>query len=287
MKTINFKEQYRQISNLVNGDIEKINEKIFALIDVEEPLKSALKDFLSAPSKKIRPTLGLLFLKCQNIAVEEKHHVFLSAIELIHNASLVHDDVIDEDKARRNQQSLNDKLGNKLAVILGDLLLSKAMQQICELGSGKIIRVLSDTLEQMCLGEINQQQTKFKIPTLEEYLKKSEQKTASLFDTTIRGCQILSEKTESDLGKHFGLAFQIKNDLTNVVSSENSDINQGIYTAPVILSKNPNDLSTGVEETKKLINTHINKALETIECLEDNEYKRAIIELLGLYKHEY
>jgi len=293
---MSFNEQYQKILNIVKDDIEQINKRLILHIDINEPIKTNLLNFLTAPSKRIRSLLAILYLKANNISIKEKHYDFLTAIELIHNASLIHDDIIDESSTRRLQKTLNTELGNKLAVISGDYLLSLAMAEIGKLNSFELIEILSKTLENMCKGEVFQQINKFKIPSLEEYLLKSEQKTASLFQSTLTGSILINDcntiKNTSEFGLNFGLAFQIRDDLKNVISycetkSINSDISDGIYNAPVIFAGNIYDLKAGIEKTYGLLNNYIDKSLELIkDSLEENQYTRTIMELLELIRDE-
>jgi len=293
---MSFNEQYQKILNIVKDDIEQINKRLILHIDINEPIKTNLLNFLTAPSKRIRSLLAILYLKANNISIKEKHYDFLTAIELIHNASLIHDDIIDESSTRRLQKTLNTELGNKLAVISGDYLLSLAMAEIGKLNSFELIEILSKTLENMCKGEVFQQINKFKIPSLEEYLLKSEQKTASLFQSTLTGSILINDcntiKNTSEFGLNFGLAFQIRDDLKNVISycetkSIHSDISDGIYNAPVIFAGNIYDLKAGIEKTYGLLNNYIDKSLELIkDSLEENQYTRTIMELLELIRDE-
>ena len=293
---MSFNEQYQKILNIVKDDIEQINKRLILHIDINEPIKTNLLNFLTAPSKRIRSLLAILYLKANNISIKEKHYDFLTAIELIHNASLIHDDIIDESSTRRLQKTLNTELGNKLAVISGDYLLSLAMAEIGKLNSFELIEILSKTLENMCKGEVFQQINKFKIPSLEEYLLKSEQKTASLFQSTLTGSILINDcntiKNTSEFGLNFGLAFQIRDDLKNVISycetrSIQSDISDGIYNAPVIFAGNIYDLKAGIEKTYGLLNNYIDKSLELIkDSLEENQYTRTIMELLELIRDE-
>ncbi|MDR1167429.1 MAG: polyprenyl synthetase family protein [Heliobacteriaceae bacterium] len=263
MKTPGFCENYTEISNLVSDDISKINEELTAAVSINEQAEK----FISAPSKRIRPLLAVLFMRAQGREIRKEHYTFLSAIELIHNASLIHDDIIDGDETRRSQKTLNSELGNKLALITGDYLLSLAITKIGSLNNNQIINMLSKTMENMCLGEFSQYSKKFRPLTLEEYLLKTEQKTAGLFQAAIQGCEILSASEFSGFkASDFGIAFQIRNDLSGM----QADRDRGIYNTPA---------------TRALLNEYIDKVLESINFLEDNEYKRAIEALSELLKY--
>ena len=170
--------------------------------------------------------------------------------------------------------------------------------------------MMSDTLEIMSKGEVSQHFGKFSIPTIEEYIQKSEQKTAKLFETALCGSLIIathnpprplwekenllneynefSKLGEGSEGKEFagnvGIAFQIRDDLINCKTTQ-TDINDGIYTAPVIFAGGTDNLEYGIEKTQILLNNYIDKALNELENIEDNKYKTALQELLGLLKN--
>ena len=213
---------------------------------------------------------------------------------MIHNASLIHDDIIDNSDFRRGIKSLSSEFGNKLGVICGDYLLSLAMEEILNLDCNYITKNIVKTLKQMCLGEINQNFDRFKIGTIEEYIEKIKQKTAYLFETALECCAFISNKDYNIekikyFGQNFGIAFQIKDDLLNILKNEDlkpvqSDIAQGIYTAPVIFAGNIENLEIGVEKTKDLLNNYIKNLLYQLKDIDNNIYKKALEELVELLK---
>jgi geranylgeranyl pyrophosphate synthase len=285
--------KYQNILNIVKEEIEQVLEKMREDIQPQEPLKSKVFSFLNAPSKHIRPLVAILYLKSIGQEINQNQILYQSAVELVHNASLIHDDVIDESLKRRGNTTLNVDFGNKLAVICGDYLLSVALNKVLKIGDIRLVEMFSDTLNVMSNGEISQQFNKFKIPTLEDYIKKSEQKTAKLFETAVLGGLMisnfkntnLSQQNALEFARSFGIAFQIRDDLINCETT-NTDIKDGIYTAPVIFSGGTNITKNGIEKTQSLLNNYINVALDNIANIEDNKYKQALVELLGLMKHE-
>lgn len=281
-----FQQKYLSILNIVKEEIEQVLEQMTDGVEVQEPLKSKLFNLLNAPSKHIRPLVAFLYLKAAGANVDEKQVLYQSAIELVHNASLIHDDIIDESKGRRGQKTLNSDFGNKLAVISGDYLLSVALNKVIKIGQVNLIQMFSDTLAVMSEGEIFQQFNKFKIPTIEEYIKKSEQKTAKLFETALCGSLLIAKSEQSGLefARNFGIAFQIRDDLINCQTT-NSDIKDGVYTAPVIFSGGTQITDSAIEKTKSLLNNYINSAVECIADIPANEYKLALIELLELMRY--
>lgn len=284
---MSFQEKYYKILDTVKNEIDEISANITSDINIQEPLKTKLSNILNAPSKHIRPLISFLYLKALGLNIDEKQIIFQTAIELVHNASLIHDDVIDDSELRRNTNTINKDFDNKMAVISGDYILSIALDKIAKLNSIKIIEMFVETLSFMTKGEISQQFSKFKIPTIDDYIKKTEQKTAKLFETALCGSLILanSEKNPCEFAKNFGIAFQIRDDIINIKTTK-TDIKDGIYTAPIIYAGNIENYKNGIEKSRVLLNNYIDNAHKNIEYIENNKYKIAIIELLGLLKNE-
>lgn len=278
-------KKYQQISNIFKPELEQVLARMTDGVVVQEPLKSKLFELLNAPSKHIRPLVSFLYLKALGEKIDDAQVLYQSAIELVHNASLIHDDVIDDSKVRRSLPTLNSQFGNKLAVMTGDYLLSRAMQKVLDIGNLELVKLFSDTLEVMSSGEISQHFGKFQIPTIEEYIKKSEQKTAKLFETAICGSLLVAKSNNDglDFAKNFGIAFQIRDDLINCKTT-NTDISDGIYTAPVIFSGDTKVTSDAIEKTKSLLNNYIDEALKCLSKIDENEYKLALVELLELMR---
>ncbi len=292
-----FEQKYKKIKQLATEELQMIEENILSSIQIREPLNTQLSGFLSAPSKRVRPLLGILYTKASGYKISKKHIELLSAIEIVHNASLIHDDIIDNSDYRRGEKTISVQFGNKLGVITGDYLLALAMKKIATLNSTKIIDKFAQTLEQMCIGEINQNFDRFKIGTIKEYIEKSKNKTAYLFECTLTCCALLCEKPENtdivtDFGINTGIAFQIRDDLQNVIARDNdlkptkNDITEGIYTAPVIYSNDTVNYKSGIEKTKILLNNYIEKAASSLNKLPKNEYTAALQDFLELLNND-
>ena len=283
---MSFQNKYLEITSIIQKDINNVKNNLIADIDIQEPLKSKLLNILNAPSKHIRAAITFLYLKALGKEINKNQILLQIAVELVHNASLIHDDVIDECSTRREQKTLNNEFENKLAVISGDYLISIALKKICSLNSIKLIELFAQTLDKMCQGEINQHFTRFQIPTLDEYIKKSEQKTAALFETALNGALLLTgEDNHSEFAKNFGIAFQIRDDLINIKTTK-SDIKDGVYTAPIIFSGDCNIPDKGIEKTVLLLNNFVNKAIKNLENLENNIYTKKLRELTELLTNE-
>lgn len=293
---MNFNKQYNKIKNLASQELSLIEDKMASSIQVAEPLKSHIIQFLKAPSKRIRPLLPILYTKATGKDLTDKQLELLTIVELVHNASLIHDDIIDESELRRGQKTTCEEFDNKLAVIAGDYILSVAMEKIAKINSNEILQRFTYTLNRMCIGEINQNFNRFQIGTIDEYIEKSKNKTAYLFETALVCCAILSkEKLNLDeiskLGINIGIAFQIRDDITNLTKTDsskpaNNDIAEGIYNAPVIYAQSPENYISGIEKTKTLLNNYIQEAIEQIKNLPENQYKTALKEFLELLNNE-
>lgn len=304
---MDFDKEYTSIKNIVHEDLNFLEQGIKNLFATKTPLDKDLSNFLTAPAKRLRPLLGILFLRCLFNEINSKQHDILLAVELIHNATLIHDDVIDKAEKRRSRETLNVKFDNNLAVVAGDFLLSIAMEKVINAGSVDVIKICTSALKSTCLGEINQYFNKFKITSIDEYIEKSRDKTARLFEIGVLSGLLLNEKSIDDnlkkiavdFSQNFGIAFQIRDDLINIINSDctSLDVNGGIYTAPVIFAyqddenilKKENILKAikatkGIEKTKELMDNYFENSLLAIKNLENNIYKEAILNLVKLLK---
>lgn len=308
-----FESEYKNIKNTVKEDFILLEKQINELFVDDNPLNSQLISFLTAPSKRIRPLLGFLFLRCVFENIDESQRNALLAIELIHNATLIHDDVIDNASKRRNQETINARFDNSLAVVAGDFLLSLALEKTISTKSIEVLELFTCALKAACVGETNQYFNKFKITSIEDYIEKSKDKTALLFQTGILAGILLAEnktdkkdfedlkKTAAKFSEAFGIAFQIRDDLINITSTSDlkpcqNDFESGIYTAPVIFAAQENaaileknDFSKlketkAIEKTKDLMDTYFNKSATAIKDLKNCKYKVAILKLIDLLK---
>ena len=264
-----------------------------------------IKNFIFAKSKKLRPKLILLFAKAINDNITEEIYNLAICTELLHNSTLVHDDIVDNAQKRRGNLSLNQKLGNNLSVLAGDYLLSLSMIFLAKCKNIECLDIFANSLKKMCEGEINQHFTLGKIPKLDEYIEKSQNKTAELFKASLISTNLLlgkKTKTAENFATNFGIAFQIRDDLLNILETDISkpalsDIHNKIFTAPVIfLEKNIENLSTEEiikelktekikQKTIELIKKYATLAIASLDDIKDNQYKEELITLSkNLYK---
>ncbi|MBQ8168145.1 heptaprenyl diphosphate synthase component 1, partial [bacterium] len=200
-------KKYQQIAEVVKADLERVNDHLALEMDLKPQLADELKVFLKAPSKRIRSLVTILYLRAAKMYLLPSHYELLAVVELVHNASLVHDDVVDEGKLRRNRQTLNDKFDNQLAVISGDYLLGIALEKLVKIKSLPVIDIFAKTIQNMCKGEVNQYFNKFQKTDLDSYIEKSVQKTALLFESALKSAVYLAEEEYDEKASEFALNF--------------------------------------------------------------------------------
>ena len=272
---------------LIQNELDNVRTRIKNFNCETEQLKTVLSDFLSQDSKFIRTMTSVLFTKACGEELTEEHYNILTATELIHNASLIHDDAIDNGSIRRGVSSLNRQYGNKFSIIAGDYLMTLAVSELLKLNNNDVLNIYFDTLSKMCEGESIQYFQKSKVPTLDEYLKKTRYQTAELFKAcfvTMQMYTMFPKISEArDFAINYGTAFQIKNDLEDykLGTDNSSDIKEGIYTAPVILSNSFKDSDLAIEKTLDLIDNYCRRARLSIMSVGNNEYSDYLTELVN------
>lgn len=293
--------KYENIISIIRNELTSVDENISECLNSGfDFLPVALENFLLKKSKKIRSAFAILFIKAKYGKISSKQIKVLSLAELIHNASLIHDDIIDEAEIRRNELTINSIFGNASAVIMGDYVLSITLKELLNFKCSKLNNLFINSMYELCKGELEQNTMKNKIPTIDEYIIKSRRKTAELFKTALIGALISENQNDilkiaEEFANNFGIMFQIKNDLTNFLQDKitvKSDIDNGIYTAPVIylnentvspktksIKKNDPRFLHAVKKTNDLINLYGRKTLDLISYFPDNNYKNALINL--------
>lgn len=220
------------------------------LIDDNPFIGELLAQIFKAGGKRIRVGLTLLSSKATVREAElERLHIVLSVLtELIHTASLVHDDVIDRASLRRGQETINRKWNDKLAVLVGDLLFAQASICLARLMNPVIVGIYGQVLGDLCAGEIRQMKAQYSCAVdWDAYILKSICKTASLFSAGCHSGPILNGCSDSvvgalkDYGTNLGICFQVMDDLLDVIGTSSSlgkpaggDLGQGVITAPAM-----------------------------------------------------
>ena len=243
---------------------EKIKTKLSSKVELVEEMT---KYHLTTGGKKIRALLTLGSAKLCGYSKGGRDINLAACIELIHAATLMHDDVIDNSEIRRGKKTLNNVWGNKSSILVGDYLLSRCFEMMVEDGNEEVLKLLSSTSAEISQGEVLQLQHDGEIDMLEEtYLKIISAKTASLFSAATRVGSILTNK-ENKLkealefyGKNLGLTFQIADDTLDYNSDLNifgkktgNDFYEGKITLPIILlyQKVKKNEKTEIEEIFK------------------------------------
>lgn len=212
-----------------------------------------LRFLLERKGKLMRPILVLLVAKCYS-HVNDAVYNLASAVELLHQGSLIHDDVVDESDKRRGKKSANAVFDNKMAVLLGDYIVSMALQQITSTSNIRCVDTLSKLIGTLSEGEITQLNALDSTTLSEElYFDIISKKTAILFSSCTSLSAILSGASESEIEafRHFGhvagLCFQIMDDILDYHESSETgkpsgnDLKEGKFTLPAIYSLNHSD----------------------------------------------
>ena len=270
----------------IGTELEEVRTRIQDLLQTTEaPIRDPLAHLMNRSGKMIRPALVLLAGKACNRF--QKEHIELAAIvELIHTATLLHDDVIDQASVRRNRPCTNTLWGNTAAVLLGDFLLSRAFALGLRLNQPKIYGSLIKTAEEICQGELlqNLQRGNWEL-TEEEYLQIIDGKTATLFACSAALGARAAKAGEQTIGlldrygRLLGRAFQIRDDILDLLGSEAScgktvgtDLAECKLTLPLIVwlrtlpadqrAKEIRHLSESTERPRILRDIQISGAVE-------------------------
>ena len=230
-------------------DLETVEGRIKAVSRVENPNLSQLLEYsLRSDGKKIRPVLTLLSGKFYNYNLDQLVSM-AAAVELMHTATLVHDDAIDKSPIRRGRSTVYEVWGEEKAVLLGDYLFAEAGALTASTNNMRAIKLFAATLKTISSGEINQAFDAFNPEqSRQQYLQRIAQKTASLFSMATESGAALSEAPEESIqvlieyGYYLGIAFQIVDDILDFIGNEEqlgkpigSDLAQGTLTLPALL----------------------------------------------------
>lgn len=243
----------------IQKNLNRVKEIMISEMTVIHPdVKAKILDYINAPGKYVRAGLCLLFSADSEGNIPEGKLYLAAYIELLHLATLLHDDVIDEANSRRGIMVINKSHSNRIAIYAGDYLLVYANRlavkgaELLEVTQKDVQITNRNLLERILAGELSQLMNQFRSDmTMKDYLKQIKGKTAFLF---AMACQIgdwrpnMSRKRSHiafQLGQHIGMAFQISDDLIDYqISQDDSgkprmqDIQNGIYTAPYLFAQN-------------------------------------------------
>jgi geranylgeranyl pyrophosphate synthase len=240
--------ELEEIYQLVVEDLAKVRRQLDSVAEVDHPPLAEMLRHILEGGKGIRPALNLLSGKFYNYNLDLLLPM-ATAIELMHTATLVHDDAIDKSAVRRGKPTVNEVWGEERAVLLGDYVFARAGEFAADTGNLRVIKLFSQTLQTISSGEIVQADDAFKLEqTRQHYLERIAGKTASLFSLATISGAILSEAPEdsikilNDYGFNLGVAFQIVDDILDFAGTEEemgkpigSDLAQGTLTLPAML----------------------------------------------------
>ena len=242
------KELLNKINEVAGTDLAAVEEMLFDCIASDsQAMQDVIRHVFRRPGKRLRPALVLLTGSLYPSKNENVLKV-ATAAELIHTASLIHDDIIDSSSWRRNQPSVNASYGNRPAVLAGDYLFARAFEMIALCEHVQLFRSFSRVVSVMCEGEMEQARHLFNLDrTKEEYLHDAYRKTAALMETCcgagarLSGLDIKAIESLEHYGRNLGMAFQLIDDLLDIAGDSlvmgkpaNSDIREGIITLPYI-----------------------------------------------------
>ena len=304
----------------VENDLNLLTDNLKQLIGARHPILGAAAEHLfAAGGKRIRPAIVLLASRATMPDGEPtpRHRRLAEITEMIHTASLVHDDVVDEADLRRNVETVNNLFGDKIAVLAGDFLFAQSSWYLANLNNLEVVKLLSEVIKDFAQGEIMQSINRFDIDaSIDSYLDKTYYKTASLMANSAKAAAILSDATPEVIeslysyGRNLGLAFQVVDDILDFTGSTEVlgkpaglDLASGKLTSPVFYAlkqqshleilierefAEPEDLnkaielikdSDGIEQSRQLAKELAHKAAQNLSCLPASSSKDALYEL--------
>jgi all-trans-nonaprenyl-diphosphate synthase len=302
----------------VEADLKVLAENLKSLVGARHPILSAAAEHLfSAAGKRVRPAIVLLIARATMPGedITPRHRRLAEITEMIHTASLVHDDVLDTAETRRGIPTVHDQFGNRIAVLAGDFLFAQSSWYLANLDNLEVVKLLSQVIMDLAEGEIQQSLNSFDPKqSMETYLEKSYCKTASLLANSAKAAAVLSDLSPAQCekmylyGRHLGLAFQVVDDILDFTSSSEtlgkpagSDLAGGNLTAPTLyaLEEHPRlaelldrefeqegDLekalgmvhsSQGIDRSWKLAEQHTQLAVEQLADLAPSDSRSALI----------
>ncbi len=304
----------------VDKDLSLLVENLKRLVSARHPILGAAAEHLfGAGGKRLRPAIVLLVSRgtMLDLEITPRHRRLAEITEMIHTASLVHDDVVDQAQLRRKVPTVNSLFDNRIAVLAGDFLFAQSSWYLANLDNLDVVKLLSEVIRDFAEGEIMQGLNRFDTSlSIDAYLEKSYYKTASLIANSSKAAGLLSSVSDEVAqklylyGKNFGLAFQIVDDILDFTASTEvlgkpagSDLVSGNLTAPALyaLEEKPylevlierefsqkGDIeeavalvteSDGIERSRQLAAHHAKLATQSLDCLKPSACSQALLEL--------
>ncbi|ONK68154.1 uncharacterized protein A4U43_C05F8070 [Asparagus officinalis] len=305
---------------VVSEDLKRLNKNLKSIIGEENPiLVSATEQIFGAGGKRLRPALVFLVSRATAqlaglVELTAQHRRLAEIIEMIHTASLIHDDVLDDSGIRRGKQTIHQLYGTRVAVLAGDFMFAQSSWYLANLENLQVIKLISQVIKDFASGEIKQASSLFNCDLpLEEYLLKSYYKTASLIAASTKSAAIFSGVNAGicdqmfEYGRNLGLSFQVVDDILDFTQSAEqlgkpagSDLAKGNLTAPVIfaLEKEPklreiidSEFSEdgslveaielvhkcgGIERARELAKEKADLAIQNLQCLPISDFRSSL-----------
>nr|YP_010904288.1 prenyl transferase [Catenella fusiformis]WCH57539.1 prenyl transferase [Catenella fusiformis] len=237
----------------IQHDLSALDTNLKKMIGTKNPiLLAAAEHLFNAGGKRIRPAIVLLVAQATNnrklIFPEQRRLAEIT--EIIHTASLIHDDVVDECNTRRGINTVHNTFSTKIAILAGDFLFAQSSWYLANLNNLEVVKTISKVITDFAEGEVRQGINNFNTDiSIDEYIEKSFYKTASLIAASCKGAAMLNNSNtniQSNFylyGKHLGLAFQIIDDILDIIGSHKSlgkpagsDLRNGNLTSPLMFA---------------------------------------------------
>jgi heptaprenyl diphosphate synthase len=247
----------------IRAELDDFERRLHATVRKDlGAVADAMEQILDAGGKRLRPALVFLAAGLGQVARIDHVHDAAMAIEFIHNATLIHDDVIDGAPTRRGLRTIHETLGVNPAIIIGDYYFAKGANLMSEIGNPAIDAVLSSTVMTICFGEMLQLTSQRRYDqSLEDYFAKIERKTAVLLaastfcGATLGGLNEEEVERMRRFGRYIGMSFQIADDVLDYLATEEevgkpvgNDLKQGTVTLPLMLARSDPRANGQLEE---------------------------------------
>lgn len=302
----------------IEGDLDKIKEIMLNNVKCSEKnIETALEKLINSGGKMLRPAFLVLSSRFGE-SNSDKIYNLGAVVEMLHMATLIHDDIIDDAPLRRGNDTIQSTYGKNYAVFMGDFLFSKCFMLVSDKTSVDNLKKVSKVIARICIGEIEQFSHKFsRNVSINKYLKRIAAKTAALFSLSLyigaseSGCSEKFCKNIGKVGYNLGMAFQIIDDILDFNSEEliigkpvGNDLKEGIFTLPLIytLQRDNSELteilikesysdddikriielvnnSGGIEMSRDLAKKYTEKAFKHLSILPETNSKKILMEV--------
>ncbi|PLR82649.1 heptaprenyl diphosphate synthase component II [Bacillus canaveralius] len=308
----------KMMYSFLNSDLSIIEKELEETIHADSPLlRQASLHLLQAGGKRIRPVFVLLAGKFGNYDINVTKNIAM-ALELIHTASLVHDDVIDDAELRRGRPTIKAKWDNRIAMYTGDYIFARSLELITNIENPLAHQILSNTIVEVCIGEIEQIKDKYRFDqNIKDYFRRIKRKTALLIAVSLQlgaisaGVEERIHRKLFQFGYYVGMSFQITDDILDFTGTEKElgkpaggDLLQGNLTLPVFFAMEDANIrtkivrvhedmprseideiisliknSSAIERSVQISDRYLDKAISLLDELPDNRANKTLKEI--------